>query len=130
MPDPHIDNFTRWSNDMGIAHVVKNGAAPNGESTRPLPPIETLAASLTEDLVEPEVLVQGLIHRGSKISLVGGSKTYKTWCLLDLALSVSAGTTWWDLITKQAKVLFVNFEIPEVFLVKRIRALLAAKNIE
>jgi hypothetical protein len=61
----------------------------------------------------PPELIKGILFRGSKLMLGGGSKSFKTWVLLDMALSVAAGKPWWGMATVQAPVLFVNFELQD-----------------
>jgi hypothetical protein len=62
---------------------------------------------------EPPQLVAGLLHRGSKLVLGGSSKSNKTWSLLDLAMSVAAGSKWWGFDTIAGRVLYVDFELQE-----------------
>lgn len=80
-------------------------------------------------MFEPAVLVEGMLHQGNKLVIGGGSKSYKTWCLTDLAISVSAGVPWIGLPCVQGVVLYINFEIQPVFFHKRIGAICRAKNI-
>ena len=55
------------------------------------------------------------MHKASKLILGGSSKSYKTWALTDLAVSVATGTPWLNLPTCQGKVLYVNLEIQAPF---------------
>jgi len=103
-----------------------------GEAVAPhaeLPPIVDAAEWLAQPLDLPAELVYGLLHRGSKLVLGGGSKTFKTWTLLDLALSVAAGEPWLSCKTTKGKVLYLNFEIPPAFFQRRIQAIADAKRI-
>ena len=101
-----------------------------GVESRPeLPPILDAADWLTQPLDLPAELVYGLLHRGSKLVLGGGSKTFKTWTLLDLALSVAAGEPWLSCHTVKGRVLYLNFEIPAPFFQRRIDAIARAKGI-
>ncbi len=95
-----------------------------------LPPLVNAAALLAEQQVEPEEIVAGLIHQGSKAVLGGSSKVGKTWLLLDLALSVATGTKFlrWD--TRKGRVLYVNFEIRSAFFTKRLRALIKHRKLD
>jgi hypothetical protein len=77
----------------------------------------------------PEDLIEGILHRGSKLVLGGGSKSFKTWSLLDLAVSVATGSEWWDFETAQGRVLFVNFEIQAPFFAARLREICEAKGV-
>ena len=125
VPEPQVAALTEWAKKNEVIPFPP----PVAKQVRDLPPVESLCESIQEDIPEPEVLVDGLIHRGTKVSLAGGSKSYKTWTLLDLALSVAAGVAWWGMPVHQGPVLYINFEIPRVFILKRIKALLAAKDI-
>ena len=99
------------------------------ETKDSLPPILDAAEWITQPLELPPDLVWGLLHRGSKLVLGGGSKTFKTWTLLDLAISVAAGEPWLSCKTTKGKVLYLNFEIPPAFFQRRIEAIAKAKGI-
>jgi hypothetical protein len=58
----------------------------------------------------------------------GGSKSFKTWSLVDLAISVATGAPWWGFNTEQGRVLYMNFEIQDVFFSDRIEEVLIAKE--
>lgn len=78
----------------------------------------------------PPELVAGLLHRGAKAMIAGGSKSFKTWVLLDLGLSIATGTPWWGFKTVQGRVLYVNMEIMVEFCEQRVRAIATAKQIK
>ena len=59
----------------------------------------------------------------------GGSKTFKTWLLMDLGVSVATGADWWGMATKQGRTLYCNLEIQDAFFAKRQNAITAAKGI-
>jgi hypothetical protein len=59
-----------------------------------------------------------------------GSKSFKTWILLDLALSVACGVPWLGFNTTKAKVLYCNFEIQSEFMQDRVKAIEKAKDIK
>jgi AAA domain len=95
-----------------------------------LPPIENAATLLADTSIgTPPLIIEGVLHQGSKAVLGGGSKTCKSWILLDLALSVATGTPWWKWPTKKGRVLYINFELQRGFAIKRIRFLSEQKNI-
>jgi hypothetical protein len=99
------------------------------KATRELPAILDAADFVQEAIETPPELVAGVLHQGSKLAFGGGSKTFKTWTLLDLALSVATGEPWLSLKTKKGRVLFLNFEIQPAFFQQRIRAGAGAKQI-
>lgn len=101
------------------------GFGPSADIPRPL----TFDQLMERQMDEPEVLVDGVLHQGSKMVISGGSKSYKTWMLLDLALSVATGTEWLGKPTKRGKVLFVNFELQDYFFRKRVLEVMEAKGI-
>ena len=95
-----------------------------------LPPIVDASDFLSNRESEPLHLVDGLLHQGSKLVLGGGSKSFKTWTLLDLALSISHGQQWLGRSTTKGKVLYINFEIQNYAWQKRIASVASAKGIK
>jgi hypothetical protein len=59
--------------------------------------------------------------------LSGPSKSYKSWCLLDLAISVASGQPWWGRKTQQAQTIYINFELPRWAMHDRLGALRRAR---
>jgi RecA-family ATPase len=97
---------------------------------REFPAFEQLGAFLQEDLPTPPELVKGLLHKGSKIVLGGGSKSYKTWLLSDLAISIASGIPWVGFETTQARVLYVNLELGRPWFQRRLINILEKKGLE
>ena len=95
-----------------------------------LPPIVDAADFMATPHPQPRELVCGILHQGSKLVLGGGSKSFKTWTLLDLALSVAHGLPWFGRDTICGRVLYINFEIQDYAWEKRIAAVARAKGIE
>lgn len=85
-----------------------------GKTPRPLPP----------------QLVAGMLDQGAKLMIAGGSKSFKTWVLLDLALSVATGTPWWGMKTQRGRVLYVNMEIMVGYCEDRVRSIMKAKHMD
>lgn len=83
-----------------------------------------------EELKDPKELVRGLFHQGTKLALGGGSKTCKTWVLLDLGLSVSHNTKFLGFDVTPGPVLYLNLEIGKSFFRKRIMRVAKEKGIE
>jgi hypothetical protein len=94
-----------------------------------LPAIVDAAEFCGSEITLPCELVCGLAHQGSKIEIGGGSKTCKTWNLIDLGLSLAYGERWLGFETNQGKVLIVDLEIQRAFHQRRIVAVARAKNI-
>lgn len=105
---------------------ISSPAIANSSS---LPGLIDAASLLDMDLPEPPQLIDGILHKGCKLVLGGGSKSYKTWTLLDLALSVACGLPWLNFKTQAAPVCFVNFELQQWTIKERIQALVEAKGI-
>jgi hypothetical protein len=98
-------------------------ASAEVEPKRSLPAIEDAYDFCARDIPTPPVLVAGLLHRGSKLSLSGGSKAYKTWTLLNLAEAVAYGQPFLGCATNRSRVLVVNLEIQEAFCRQRLKTL-------
>ena len=80
-----------------------------------LPTITRLSDLQARTIQKPEELIEGVLHRGCKMVIGGGSKGRKTWSFIDLAVCVATGRPWWGFPTRQAPVLYVNFELQEYF---------------
>ena len=78
--------------------------------------------------IPPEV-IEGVLHRGGKLVLGGGSKSFKTWTLMGLSLGVAAGTEFLGFECKRGRVFYVNLEIPEAFFTRRLGEICKAKGI-
>jgi hypothetical protein len=94
-----------------------------------LPDIEDANDFIAFDLDEPPQVIQGILHKGCKLALGGGSKTFKTWCFLDLALSVSHGLPWLGFETQKLKTIYVNLELPSWHLQRRLNSIARKREI-
>jgi regulatory protein RepA len=94
-----------------------------------LPDIEDAATLTTADLPKPPVLIDKILHAGSKMVIGGGSKSFKTWALADLAISVACGTPWWGQETSRTRVLYINLEIQPAFFAERLKKVLSARGL-
>ncbi|CAM6004952.1 unnamed protein product [Sphagnum balticum] len=95
-----------------------------------LPPLQNGAKILAANpIIKPVELVTGIIHQGTKVILGGSSKAGKTWLLLNLGLSVATGTDFLRWPVKSGRVLYLNFEIAEPFMVERLNTLAKQLNL-
>jgi hypothetical protein len=60
-----------------------------------------------------------MLHKGSALLIGAASKSFKSWSLIDLAISVANGAPWWNLPCEKGNVLFVDFELTAHFWRKR-----------
>lgn len=77
---------------------------------------------------QPEILIEGILHKGSKMTIGGGSKSFKSWSLLDLGVAVSTGQDWWGHRTRQCKTLIVDFELDRYHWRERVRSIITGKG--
>ena len=114
-------------------HVVKTADNPDGTNDRDidgLPPWVDGNTLIGYEAEAPEVLIcgpdgeeeGGVLRRGSKLVVGGGSKMGKTWCLVDLALAVASGGKWLGHFQcRQGSVLYVNLELRRHTAGRRVR---------
>ena len=114
----------------GSAREYLPSEAEAAQPADALPDLIDAADFLATPIEPPAELVAGILHKGSKLAFGGSSKSFKTWSLLDLAISVATGTDWLGRSTAQGKVLFVNFEIQPHAWQRRIAAVARAKGVE
>lgn len=112
----------RYSDLEQIAPSVDLGVV-----AKSLPDIIRYKDIRTTEIPRPDVLVEGLLHRGCKLILGGTSKSNKSWSLLDLAMSVATGQPWWGLETRRTAVMYLNFELQPAFLKERVLCIAGAR---
>ncbi len=107
------------------------GEVPNAEiTTFELPPIVPLKDFLVNVIEMPPVVIDGMIRKRSVIQIASGSKSFKTWTLLQMALCVSRGVQWLGRTVTRGRVLFVNLELTEAELHSRLSAIADALSID
>ncbi len=92
----------------------------------PLPEILNLR-QLVETAQPPPQIIEGVLHQGCKMILGGTSKSNKSWCLLDLAVSVASGEKWWGRRCTKTQVVYINFELHVWAIAQRLNALCGAR---
>jgi hypothetical protein len=93
----------------------------------PLPDIEFLRDFAASVPTAPPQIIEGILHQGCKMILGGTSKSNKSWCLLDLAISVASGQKWWGRRCAKSRVVYLNFELHRWAIAQRISALCGAR---
>src|SRR6516225_9048145 len=93
----------------------------------PLPEIEFLRDFAAHMPQPPAQVVEGILHCGCKMILGGTSKSNKSWCLLDLAISVASGSDWWGRRCTKMSVLYINFELHAWAIAQRLNSVAAAR---
>ena len=113
---------------VGAASVTSGDVAATSGHHSLLPPFER-AIVVREELPEmPAEVIEGVLLETHKMLLTGPSKAGKTWCLINLAVSVATGGWWVDFRCAQRKVLYVDLETDHRTLQKRIATVAAAKQ--
>jgi AAA domain-containing protein len=64
-----------------------------------------------ENVILPDNLIEGLLYRGTKMVIAGGSKSYKTWLLIHLAYCLACGSNWLGFSTLRCRVCYANLEL-------------------
>ena len=105
-----------------IDPAVDLGALPP-----PLPEICFFGDFAANPPKAPPQIIEGILHQGCKMILGGTSKSNKSWCLLDLALSVASGQPWWGRQCTKLPVVYINFELQPWALAERLGALCLAR---
>jgi hypothetical protein len=100
-----------------------------GNRRNGLPAISDVSNLISSEIVLPPDVIHGLLHAGGKMVIGGGSKSFKTWQLIDLATAVATGTEYLGFETNQGRVLYINFEIQPGFFSERCKVVADAKDI-
>src|SRR4249920_2486986 len=94
-----------------------------GVVAAPLPEILSVRQLVEVAPAPPPEIIDGILHQGCKMILGGTSKSNKSWCLLDLAMSVASGEKWWGRKCTKAAVLYINFELQVWAIAQRINSI-------
>jgi len=125
-----ISSTPIWSQAIDIARTSSHAAGNGTEaSDDALPPLISASNIVPAQIRRPPLLVHGLLHRQTKMVLAGSAKTYKSWVLIDLGLSVASGVPWWCFRCQKGNVIYLNFELIQPFFEERIIHICQAKNI-
>lgn len=85
------------------------------------PPLEDATEFLNSEIATPQDIIHGMLHRGSKMVLGGGTKSFKTWQLIYLANAVACGIPWLGRNTTKGSVLYINLELAPQFFNQRVQ---------
>jgi hypothetical protein len=108
----------------GIRGIAKTLQKSNWTSL-----VQEGTAVLAEDIPDPVEIVQFLITEQSKVVIGGGSKSYKTWLTLDLAVSLASGDCFMGRYQcKKCRVLYVNLELKDKTFKKRLQTICGKRN--
>lgn len=112
------------------AHPTFQGQGGQREALPdPLPDFKSMLEIKEGQLELPKLLIHGLLHRGCKMVLSGGSKSFKSWSLIDLGLSLANGLPWWGNQCEKGRVLYINFELIEGFFEQRLLTVSHARGL-
>jgi archaellum biogenesis ATPase FlaH len=97
----------------------------------PLPPPKFL--SLEQMMTHnndpmPKQVIEGVLHKGSKMIISGSSKAGKTLSLLHLGLAAANGSTWLGHRTTTSKVIYLDFELKKRIAARRIAEMVNANS--
>ena len=123
--DPTANSAQVLADTATVLEVLHRQADTNA-----LPEIICAEDLLATEMADPPELIAGVLHQGSKLIVGGSSKSYKTWTLADLAISVASGSPWLGFDTVAGKVLYINLEIQAGFFRRRVAELLRVEQVE
>ena len=75
-----------------------------------LPPFDYLVDYISPP-VRSEEIIQGILRKGHKMIIAGGSKAGKSVLLMELCVYIALGQPWLGFQCKQGKTLYINLEI-------------------
>jgi hypothetical protein len=98
-----------------------------------LPPLRSAAEEIEAagNDPPPDWILEGLFEAGDKVLLIAPSKTGKTWAALAVAEHLAAGRDFWGFhVARPLRVLYVNLEVTDRWMRRRLRGSLAVAGIE
>ncbi len=116
-----------WNNeakDLRLDRAMKEAGISD------LPDIVSARDFAAKPIPPPPELVRGVLHKGSKGIYGGPSKSFKTWTLLDLGIAVATGGDWLGFSTTPGRVLYVNFELQDFGIQKRLHDIAKDRGVD
>jgi hypothetical protein len=121
---------TSTTHPQAFPTTFPESGGPAGPTNQPLPDFK-LASNVKPGRVSlPSLLIDGMLHRGCKMVLAGGSKSFKSWSLMDLGLAIATGSEWWGMKCNPGRVLYINFELIDGFFEQRLLTMAQSRQIE
>ena len=91
--------------------------------------IQNASDLIVKTIITPPELIDGILYQGGKMSFNAPSKMGKTWSLLHLGISLSAGIDWLGFKTTKARILFINPELQNFSFERRIQLIARELNV-
>lgn len=91
--------------------------------------VEDGADVANEDLPAPVEIVQGIVAEHSKLVIGGGSKSFKTWLTIAIALCIAHGRPWLGRPSKRRRVFYINLELKSISFKRRLKIVANALGI-
>lgn len=66
---------------------------------------------IDREIPELVQIVEGMLVENCKVVIASGSKSYKTWLTIALALHIAQGQPFWNRPTRKSRVLYVDLEL-------------------
>jgi len=102
------------------AWASKHSDTENSDAQELFKSIQDGDAFLTKDIPEPPEIIKGLFRSKQIMMLSASSKVGKTWLATRLGLCVSEGQPWLGMKTVKTKTLFINTELSQYDMHKRL----------
>jgi len=101
-------------------HLGSNGNGNGAAELSQTPEFHFYRQDKARNEPEPETALDGIVRRNDVLCVVGGSKSAKTWMALQMAISAVHGIPWLGRDMDPGDVLYINFELRQADLDKRI----------
>ena len=85
-----------------------------------LPDFENLSEFFEDPPPLAPPLIDGILRQGHKMLIAGPSKAGKSFALIELAIAIAEGGTWFGFNCTQGKVLYVNLELDDASCKRRL----------
>jgi hypothetical protein len=115
---------------VGLAEARSKIEVIDEQSEDGRPRLEDIAATISKDIVLPTDVIEGLLHKGGKMVIGGGSKSFKTWQLIEMGISVATGADYLGFATTRGRILYINLELPSPYFASRCKTVAEAKLVK
>lgn len=121
----HEQNYSKMPLPMHTGFLNPSGSVS-------VMPIETIPATTDPNklLPAPVHLIDGVLAQEGVLVLGGGSKSRKSFLMIELALAIVTGSCWLGFPCKKGRVLYMNMEVEDSQFQYRVREIALARKVD
>lgn len=118
--------YLHWLRSRGFSFVDQWRLALPSPAKKKWPDPLSASELCAAPPATPDILIDGVLYRGGTMLVSGPSKSHKTYTMIAAACAIADGRPWLGFNTIKTPVLYLNLELQDFAMEKRIRQICSA----